>query len=260
MMRKVNILKVLSIISIVFLHSCSGCSKSGRDRLKRERSNSPVVSNNDRKERDNNRNGETVIKEPERATTPSNSSSQESVQELFKKLEKGVVQVYALDNDGSGATGSGFFVSSKGIGVTNYHVLSGHDYYEIKTSDGEYYEIVDILAKSPPEDLDYVIFQVESQGKNFVSVPMSNIKSEIGEDVFAIGSPLGYENSLTKGSVSQYRENDRIQIDATIDHGSSGGPLFNMKGEVIGITSSGVEGVAINFAVDIKAIQYLKRF
>jgi serine protease Do len=196
-------------------------------------------SNNDERET---RGDRPVIDKPIEVNTPPNNSSQKSVQELFKTLEKGVFQVYALNQDGSGSTGSGFFINSSGVGVTNYHVLDGHEYYEIKTSDGNYYEIVDILSKSPPEELDYVIFQVESRGKHFTSVPLANGKSEIGEDVFAIGSPLGYENSLTKGSVSQYRT------------------LFNMDGEVIGITSAGVDGVAINFAIDIRAISYLKRY
>ena len=85
-------------------------------------------------------------------------------------------------------------------------------------------------------------------------------KSSIGEDVFAIGSPHSLENSLTKGSISQYRENNRIQIDATIDHGSSGGPFFNMAGEVIGVTTSKTSGTdaALNFAVDIQSLPYYK--
>jgi serine protease Do len=81
----------------------------------------------------------------------------------------------------------------------------------------------------------------------------------IGENIFAIGSPKGLTNSLTKGTISGFRDNHRIQIDATIDHGSSGGPLFNERGEVIGITTSGLgTGSELNFAVNIQALPYKK--
>lgn len=81
----------------------------------------------------------------------------------------------------------------------------------------------------------------------------------VGEDIFAIGSPKGLSNSFTKGTISGFRENDRIQIDATIDRGSSGGPLFNLQGEVIGITTSGMgTGSELNFAVNIQALPYEK--
>ena len=121
----------------------------------------------------------------------------------------------------------------------------------------EIYEITNVLSKSYPANLDYVIFETEYQ--NASSLPIANKNPQVGEDVFAIGSPKGLSNSLTKGTISGFRENKRIQIDATIDHGSSGGPLFNMKGEVIGITTSGMgTGSELNFAVDIQALPYEK--
>ena len=71
--------------------------------------------------------------------------------------------------------------------------------------------------------------------------------------------PRVLSNSLTKGTISGFKNNKRIQIDATIDHGSSGGPLFNMKGEVISTTTSGMgTGSELNFAVDIQALPYEK--
>ncbi|WP_394333129.1 trypsin-like peptidase domain-containing protein [Salegentibacter flavus] len=88
---------------------------------------------------------------------------------------------------------------------------------------------------------------------------MASKRPRIGEDIFAIGSPKGLSNSLTKGTISGFRENDRIQIDAVIDHGSSGGPLFNIKGEVIGITTSGMgTGSELNFAINIQVLAYEK--
>jgi len=119
------------------------------------------------------------------------------------------------------------------------------------------YDISDFLDYSPTEKLDYFIFRIE--GYSGTPLKMAKKRPKIGENVFAIGSPQGLSNSLTKGSISGYRANDRLQFDATIDHGSSGGPLFNYQGEVVGITSAGVEsGKELNFAVDIQKIDLSK--
>ena len=250
------ILAFVSLALVLLLNSCSGCSRSGRARIAKKqevKQNSRHINANSSEKKDK-RKEETKPSYPKETT----SMSKKSVAALFKDLEKGVFMVFALDDDGSGSQGSGFFINSVGIGVTNYHVLQGHNDYSIKTSNGEFYEIIDILESSEPDELDFVIFKVNNRGEHFKKQRIATDRTAIGEDVFAIGSPKGLENSLTKGSVSGYRDNYRIQIDATIDHGSSGGPLFNMDGEVIGITTSGVEGSALNFAVDIQAIPYKK--
>jgi serine protease Do len=81
--------------------------------------------------------------------------------------------------------------------------------------------------------------------------------SEVGEKVYTIGSPLGLENTFSSGEISQLREDNLIQINAPIDHGSSGGALINEYGEVIGITTAGIEssGANLNFAVDIDVVR-----
>ena len=151
--------------------------------------------------------------------------------------------------------GSGFFIAP-GIGVTNYHVLEDSE-NAIIIIDNERYEITELLAHSFSDNLDYVIFKTNYR----TNTPLRIAKKtpRIGEDIFAIGSPKGLSNSLTKGTISGFRKNNRIQIDATIDHGSSGGPLFNLQGEVIGITTSGMgTGSELNFAVNIQALPYEK--
>ena len=92
-------------------------------------------------------------------------------------------------------------------------------------------------------------------------IPVSNRQSKVGEKVFTIGSPRGLENTFSSGEISQLRGNNIIQINAPIDHGSSGGVLINEYGEAIGITSSGYDdsGANLNFALDIKAVKpYIK--
>lgn len=185
----------------------------------------------------------------------SSTTEDKSVSELFKELNPAVFRVYGVLGEDEYSSGSGFFIG-KGIGVTNYHVLADSQEAYIQIGK-DFYEITKVLSKSYPENRDYVIFETEYNDNRSLSI--ANRNPQVGEDVFAIGSPQGLSNSLTKGTISGFRENKRIQIDATIDHGSSGGPLFNMKGEVIGITTSGMgTGSELNFAVDIQALPYEK--
>jgi serine protease Do len=176
-----------------------------------------------------------------------------SLEELYPKLVKSVFIVYSFKNEMEYAQGSGFMIAPN-IGITNYHVLR-EDWTNVILKDENYYRIVKILNYSESENLDYVIFQTEFETTEYLKI--SSESPKIGEDIFAIGIPKGLENSLTKGAISAFRSNNRIQIDATIDHGSSGGPLFNLHGEVIGITSSGLgTGSDLNFAIDIQALPY----
>ncbi len=262
---------LFGIISV--LQSCSGCSQSSI--LSRTKNTSSKSSDYTKKKAEQKPRSEPAIvpkevpppplkKKPEepRSYPDIKTENKRSVAQLFKELQQGVFMVYAYDNPNAGsyAQGSGFFINKKGIGITNFHVLEGFKNYEIKTSNGKSYRIIEILESSDSKDNDYVIFRIEDVGIAFKDLPIAKTRPLIGEDVFAIGSPKGLQNSLTKGSVSQYRTNNRIQIDATIEHGSSGGPLFNMNGEVIGITSAKMEDTdaALNFAVDIQVVPFQK--
>ena len=82
---------------------------------------------------------------------------------------------------------------------------------------------------------DFIIFKVNCDDTNYI--PIATNKPKVGEKVFAIGSPRGLENTFSSGEVSQWRDQNLMQISALIDHGSSGGALINEYGEVIGITS-----------------------
>ncbi|MBT6836728.1 MAG: trypsin-like serine protease, partial [Bacteroidetes bacterium] len=114
------------------------------------------------------------------------------------------------------------------------------------------------------KEYDYIIFKIKSP-KNYVFdyVKYSEQVLNIGENVFAIGNPLGLEKTLSKGIISGYRgdDNELIQTDTDVTHGSSGGPLFNMRGEVLGITSMVLKsgGANLNFAISIELLD-LERF
>ena len=104
------------------------------------------------------------------------------------------------------------------------------------------------------ERYDYILFKVN--GDYFNYIPVTKRGYEIGDEVYAIGSPKGLENTLSNGLISQEYKDYYIQISVPIDHGSSGGALINSYGEVIGITSGGRDdsGANLNFARDIRAI------
>ncbi len=176
--------------------------------------------------------------------------------QIFERYNPAVFMIYTSDgwND---YQGSGFFVTSSGIGVSNYHVFEGTTvgYETIKLSNGQTYKIRNVIAKSKEDD--FIVFQVETKGYSFNYIPLGKKDPKVGEKVYTIGSPLGLENTFSSGEISQLREDYLIQINAPIDHGSSGGALINEYGEVIGITTAGIEssGANLNFAVDIDVVR-----
>ena len=140
------------------------------------------------------------------------------------------------------ALGSGFIIDKKGIVVTNNHVIKGAEDILIRTDDGKEYK-AKVLGADPLSDL--AVLKIESNDK-FIPVKFGNSdKARIGDWVIAIGNPLGLSGTVTSGIISarnrdigMNRYEDFIQTDASINVGNSGGPLFNMDGEVIGINTA----------------------
>ena len=182
----------------------------------------------------------------------SNSKQELSPKEIYKKYNNAVFLIYTSDGDQI-AQGSGFVVSSDGIAVSNYHVFKGtyKGLEVIKLPNGETHKIKEVYGFS--EKFDYIVFQLDGSSFDYIPVHIGDI--EIGDEVYAIGSPRGLVNTISNGLISQ-RHNDFIyQISVPIDHGSSGGALINKCGEAIGITSGGIDSSTanLNFAYDIKA-------
>ena len=164
------------------------------------------------------------IKEPKR----NNDRKVLTPKELYKKCSPAVFTIKLPKKQGSG-----FFIKSDGLAVTNNHVLSQGN-AQIKLENGVCYDVQQILYTNPTDDV--TIFRVNVKDK----VPylhLSHRKLEITDRVYAIGSPRGLENSFSMGRVSQFRTDNLIQIDITMDKGSSGGALLNKYGEVVGITT-----------------------
>lgn len=175
---------------------------------------------------------------------------------IFEKYNTAVFMVFTSDGY-NGYQGSGFFINSNGLAVSNYHVFQGTNIgaEQIKLADSQaIYKVTEVIHRDEEED--YIIFRVGVTNSNFI--PIAKHKPEVGEKVYAIGSPRGLENTFSSGEISQWRDKDLMQISALIDHGSSGGALINEYGEAIGITSgSFVDGsqANLNYAWSIDVIK-----
>ena len=176
-----------------------------------------------------------------------------SVTEIAKKVES-VVYIEVAFGDGKGASGSGFIISPDGRIVTNYHVIDGAASGKVVFNDGT--TLTDIKVLGWDKEGDLAIIKVP--GMALPAVTMGNSDTaQIGEAVVAIGSPLGLQNTVSTGIISARREG-YLQTTAPISHGSSGGALFNMMGQVIGITSAGIEeGANLGFAIPINDVKSL---
>jgi len=150
--------------------------------------------------------------------------------------------------------GSGFFINAKGHIITNYHVLGGAARAKVKTADDKIYPVIRILAEDHPTDL---IMAAVAANTETPFLPLSKTVPEVGERVVVIGSPKGLEWTVADGVVSALRDITQgrwrgkfVQTSAPISPGSSGSPVLDMKGEVIGVaTFFIVAGQNLNFAI-----------
>lgn len=177
--------------------------------------------------------------------------------EIFAKNSASIVTIGALAKK-FGRIGTGFVVSQEGLILTNNHVLDENDDIYVKFNDNKFYKgrVVDF-----DDRLDIALVKIDRPGSRPLKLGNSD-SVRIGERILAIGNPLGLECTVSDGLISAIRETDAgtrlLQISAPISTGSSGGPLFNMSGEVIGVTSSAASGGQnLNFAVPIN---YAKLF
>ena len=181
--------------------------------------------------------------------------SQTDLSALVKKLSPSVVSinVYDRENELIG-TGTGFFISDQGYLVTNYHVIEDGVRAEAKLFNGEVLPIEGLLSEDIEGDL--VLLSLGVKGRSFSSLKLAVKKIDIGQPVVVIGNPFGLEGTVSNGIVSAIRDMPELgkflQITAPISPGSSGSPVINMQGEVVGVaTLSFTEGQNLNFAIPV---------
>jgi S1-C subfamily serine protease len=197
--------------------------------------------------------------------------------EVFKRAAPGVVSIgikkEVRDKMRQSSGGTGFFIDDKGTLVTNFHVIDDADGATIKLKDGRETTDVDVLAVNKKVDIallridpDELEGGDEEDSDDITSLPMGDSDDVVtGEQVVAIGNPLGLEYTLTDGIVSArrvWRDRKMIQISVPISPGNSGGPLLEMHGKVMGIATATVgspwqRAQNLNLAVPINKVKPL---
>jgi len=179
--------------------------------------------------------------------------------EIEQRYGKAVVFFVVADKDKKPfKQGSGFIIREDGWVVTNHHVVVNGKYIVAKLPDGEQYAVESVISYEPRYDL--AVVKLKAPGPLPAVEMGDSSKIILGEQAVAIGSPEGLEHTISDGLVSAWRDLGDgvkfIQISVPISHGSSGGALFNMRGEVIGVTSAGLErGQNLNFAIPINRVK-----
>lgn len=181
---------------------------------------------------------------------------------LTDSVQRAVVKITTYDAEKKPiGIGSGFFVDKSGHLITNYHVLKGAYTAEVITYDGHKYPVQGILAQNQAADLIKVKVKIPEQEVHRVTVTPD--VPAIAEQIIVVGSPLGLEQTVSEGIVSAVRELPGIgrtfQMSAPVSPGSSGSPVINMHGKVIGVVSFiSVYGQNLNFAVAGQSVLNLK--
>ena len=195
--------------------------------------------------------------------TMSGPAQERSVREWVDELGAAVVQVRTPSG-----LGSGFFINDEGYLITNFHVVEGETQISVEVYrrqdgalDRKMYKNVHIVALNKFHDL--ALLKIEDKGApHFPWVPLGNPdKIRVGDHVFAIGSPMGLERTVTEGIISsktrEIQGNLYLQCTAQINPGNSGGPLFNLRGEVVGVTNMKLTyGEGLGFAIPADIVQY----
>lgn len=198
---------------------------------------------------------------------PAGSACAQGLTEIARQAKHSVVLLKVLNNFGAEqGTGTGFFVNT-GMIVTNYHVIEGGDRVQAVLSDGTTLEVTGVLAED--ENSDLAVLQVDHVDSRLAPALLlgDSDSVESGLKIVVLGNPLGFELTLSNGIVSAVRNDEElpnghrtsvIQFTAAISAGSSGSPLMNLKGEVIGVVvSQYLAGQNLNFAIPSSNVRRL---
>lgn len=186
---------------------------------------------------------------PTWAQTRFQGDEQVSIQ-VYQKASPAVVTIRA-----GGGNGSGSIISPDGLVLTGEHVVSGFRTVQVITQSGARYTAY-VIATDRQRDL--ALLRLDNVQGRLPTIPLANREGiQVGQRVFAIGSPFGLSGTLTTGILSRIAPNGDLQTDAAINPGNSGGPLLNSRGELIGVNrailSPGASGgnIGIGFATSI---------
>lgn len=229
------------ILSVIFLSGCSNEVKKAEE-LKMKIKQQELLQKNKELEL---KQKELELKSNELNLLKKNIEDQNNLErtasELFEKYNQSVFKIYSLDNRNELlGTGTGFFIGNEGYAVTNAHVVKGAStaYIELIGSEVFYIDFDKMLLEFNERE-DHVIFKLPKNDKFKGFNDYSDVPRKIGETIFTIGNPSGgSSNTISQGILTGYVGSD-IQFSAPIDHGSSGSPLFNTQGKLLGLVWGG---------------------
>ncbi len=174
---------------------------------------------------------------------------------VYERINPAIVAIDANLADGFSA-GTGCVIRSDGVILTGSHVIEGAKDIDVTTSDGKVYKASVLAKMGKNKDLALLKIVPKSRLRTISFGDSSDVK--VGQKVLAIGNPFGFSGTLTSGIVSRIDyAKGRIQTDAAINPGCSGGPLLNSQGEVIGISQSiynpdnNISNIGIGFAIPV---------
>ncbi len=183
---------------------------------------------------------ETIIKSQTRRRSPQSEGDQQDPFDFFERFFGMPGPMQMPERQKSNALGSGFIVDKTGYIVTNAHVVDGADTITVKLASGDEFK-AKVIGKDQGSDI--AVIKIETN-KDLPTIKLGNSDSmAVGDWVLAIGSPFGFEQTVTAGIVSALGRSGPkfqryLQTDAAINPGNSGGPLVNMAGEVIGVNTA----------------------
>ncbi len=182
----------------------------------------------------------------------------EDFSKALQIVEPSTVLIRALDSEDSGSLGTGFFIDDAGLLVTNAHVVEGASSAVVQLSNGSVTSVTSVKAIYAEEDIAFLHTGM-TQTKGLELVKTAERKK--GEAIGVLGNPKGLEFSLSTGVVAGFRQTNPtsyVQFTAPVSTGSSGSPVFNIEGEVLGVVTFGIrEGQNLNFAVDAATLSRL---
>ncbi|NUQ78966.1 MAG: trypsin-like peptidase domain-containing protein [Polyangiaceae bacterium] len=209
----------------------------------------------------------------EASAPPPTPKGEKTPAELFKQLSPSVVTIFVKGQLEMQGGGTGFLIDSSGTIATNHHVIAGSKQIRIKFQNGAVFDEIELLIDDSSADLALLHVNLEKPvdaGPKVEAEPVTlgdSDKVVVGERAISIGNPLGLEHTLTDGLISSrrlYEGRAWIQMSVPVSPGNSGGPLFNMRGEVIGVTTAQIgagfgRAQNLNLAVPVNDLKKLIR-
>ncbi|WP_163579568.1 S1C family serine protease [Gracilibacillus saliphilus] len=188
------------------------------------------------------------------------SESEINLKNIIHQSQKSVVQIES-SSDVNKKTGSGFVINNQGDIITNAHVVEDADTIIVKLTNAREYPAAIVGIG---EDQDFAVIRVPELNQLEPIALETDKQADIGDEIIAIGSPMGIQNSVSLGlivgndrsfSINDYQYDEVYQISANITHGNSGGPLISRNsGKVIGINSAGISDTDIGFSIPISQV------